>query len=537
MINDSLPFTIRISTGYGIFYSPHLFYSPAVRAVYLAFSSANNQFDPILVGQIVDILAALVAAISVFALVRWFSGSIVLAVLAELTLLAANGFWLFATQVEPYTPMCASLSILAVTLLTKRESLGHVRYVAALVVLLCVALFIHQASILICVPLAYYLVATDPKRGWKSALMVIGASGALVFATFVLVFATAGQYTAPPHDNTLRGFVVWLLGFGLHPDPGWHTFHNYSLSGLSALVQSQFLALAIQPWALRSSALVAFSLFLVGLCGWQLRQILAKKEHWEFRGFFLSWLLVHLAFFLWYLPTDMWFFIPSLIPIIVLSFATVNDFQETLVRGDVRFGILSALSLFIAGLATWNLHESIIPAHESQGIAAKRADGIAARVPAGCFILTDYDTMNHLSYFHKKPTGEVWDLVVYIYYSNASESPYYYHKDDECVAIPTFVVSPEFTVRGHNGFSHPGKWLVLIDWLFSLERDSNGKVLKARDFTVVDDGMGQSYLVVHHHKHDVDGIEELFRTLDKVTQDKKGRPSHAFHEWLSGQAF
>ena len=126
---DSLDYALSARTGLGMYHPHHLLFIPIVRLFLTGWSTLGASRDPILAGQIHNVLWAMVTTGCLFVVARRLLVSAPGGFLAALFLLVTRGFWLYSTQLEVYVPATGCLALMTVLLVARprvmRRALSH----------------------------------------------------------------------------------------------------------------------------------------------------------------------------------------------------------------------------------------------------------------------------------------------------------------------------------------------------------------------------------------------------------------------------
>lgn len=367
---DGLDYAQAVKTGTGLFHPHHLLYSPAAWLIHRV-----TPLDPIASCQLLQILTTLVLAAAAwrFAARRLESAPRTLAAVA--LLLAARGVLLYATWLEVYLPA------LALALLAADEAMRKDRRVMPLALLLAGAVLFHQMTVLM-VP-ALLIAHWRDRRIWTA----VGLAGAV----------TAAVYVAAAQGDPL-GFVFRYAQAGV---PGWGEASNLGLRGWIDAGSNLIDAVAPLPAPLETPGAFAAWLAVAALAVLALRA--ARRGAIE-PPFAVLWLLVHLLFVLWWLPSELDLYVLALAPLWMLAVEGWRARPRWLSAGSV---------LGIAALtAALNLAVSVIPNHGGEGPARAEADCLQAAAPSGAVIVTIYPVQQNLIYFHDRDAALEWSAEV-----------------------------------------------------------------------------------------------------------------------------
>ena len=550
---DSLDYALSARTGQGMFHPHHLLFIPLVRLSLQGLSALGAPPDPILAGQIHNLLWAMIAVLCLFLIAERLLSSTFGGLLAALFLLVARGFWLYSTQLEVYVPATGCLALLtAVLLLRPRRTFGTGLWVV-LSILLALSVLYHQSNLFFCLPLGYWILRRcDGPRG--RLLPVLALAGLLVLAGYVLAFHYTDverripEILSSAQKDTLRGFLRFPLAYGFHPSPGWGTLSNVSVMGVGRLVHSQVRDLITFPWPLRFVVIPGFAAAMAGLVLWHTVQSARGAAHTPARRFLVIWLVTYDLFFLWWFPGEKEFFITSLFPLTLLAALAVKDLADRLgTRGAHRALARGVCLTLLGGVAAVNAAQTILPYHRDRGPAYAAALVLARRSPPGCLMIGDYTVGQNLRYYFQRE--RVWEaaMPLFYFYRDLLLPDRYRLAEEPCITADLSSVSPWFSLGGFDAQNHPEGWARYMKWLLGLERDSRSRGLSCRKFEGMGDIEGSTYLRLWADREPVDGIRQVFRRLDVAIGQSVGgdrpfetwldsAPPHSFPEGVGGDS-
>lgn len=314
-----------------VFHPHHLLYGPAGKlavtvAQMLGYTGRSDQ--PI------QALNALAGALGVLALWRFgvcFSGRRWLSLGAASLIGMCFAYWFYATEVEVYTLAALFLSV-CLWMLAKLEQQRTVGRLILLGLALAGAVMFHQTNVLFALPISAFLLA---RRDWRGLLLVGVVSGMAVALPYLLVAYASGL-------RDWDGFYRWASGYtqtgqwggylGLEHLPAlWEGLRN-SISPHNSLLATLFYGLVIVCAALTLPAL------------WR------RGRAWI--ALVLVWLTLYGAFFWWWEPWNIEFWI-ALLPLwALLCFGALRALESARLRmitGGAA-GVLAG-ALFAAHLA------------------------------------------------------------------------------------------------------------------------------------------------------------------------------------------
>lgn len=367
---DGLDYAQAVKTGQGLFHPHHLLYSPAAWLIHQV-----TRLDPIASCQLLQVLAtlALAAAAWRFAAPRLESAPRALAAVA--LLLAARGVLLYATWLEVYLPA------LALALLAADEAMRDDRRTLPLALYLAGAVLFHQMAVLMVPAL---LIARWRDRPTWAAVLLAGAVTAVVY-----VAASQGDPV---------GFVFQYAQAGV---PGWGEASNLGPRGWIDVGSNLIDALVPLPARLETpGAFVAW----IAVAALTVLALGAARRGAVVPPFAVLWLLVHLLFVLWWLPSELDLYVLALAPLWMLA---VDGWRAR--RRWLSAGSLLGIAALTAAL---NLAVSVLPNRGGEDPARAEADCLQAAAPSGAVIVTTYPVQQNLIYFHDREDAREWSAEV-----------------------------------------------------------------------------------------------------------------------------
>lgn len=555
---DSLVYAQSAKTGVDMFHPHHLLYTPVIHAVFLLLSPRCPSCDAIFAGQFHNILWATAAILSFFLIVKHLLGSTLLSLLGAILLLVTRGFWELSTQTTMYVPAASILALLVAILLVRRE--GRLAFGRATMIMLLFALSVlyHQANILFALPLGYYLLTTEGKQGWKVAAGIIFVAGIVVLSVYILVFiSTQGVWSIGEFIRFCLSYTSQICLGGqctVRPD-NWGTVNNLGMAGIRSLIESLLWNFIISPQSLNFVFIPLFTLSIIILIIWNIRQVIKRAAYGQMRGFLLVWLMSYVLFFFWWLPDYQHPFVITLLPILLLLLLTLRDsigwlvgplgFTQYLSLGNkainpnaINFLAATALLFVILIFSARNFYVTIFPLQQFESDSYLEASELMVKVPQNCIILTNYRVWNHLRYYFDREEGTIQGRHPLSHFYQQIPLPELYHFNNEaCVAVLAEYVDPNYNLEGFtafaaNGYSEPAAWLAYMGWLFDFEHDANNKLVVSREFKIITLSEGDPYIFFLPSKKKVNGLGELFQNLDNQINGHLDAEENSFQSWL-----
>lgn len=361
-----------------VFHPHHLAYGP-LGLLAQALGTAVGVRGAALPMQVLNALAGSLGVALLFALVRRLTARADLALLAALLLGGSYAYWYYAVEIEVYTVATLFL-ILCLWLMVDLLERPGPRVALLLGLAQGGAVLFHQTNLLLCAPILLVLVSAGAERAGGSGqrLRVLG-SWLLVLALVVgLSYLVVGVLVSGL--RTWEAFSGWLLEYAR---TGWWggpiTADTWTRLGKGL---GETLA---QPDG------APLGLLLLGLLVLRLRTLVAGRRTLALA--LALWLLVYAAFFTWWEPDNIEFWIASLPPALLLLVLAL--------RSTPRWGPEVWIGLAV-GLATLALNRDAIarrgdPSRDLQRLVA---DAVGAQVhPADLVLVADELQELYLPYY------------------------------------------------------------------------------------------------------------------------------------------
>lgn len=522
---DSLHYLESARSGTGLFHPHHLGYNLAVRAFFLGLRGLLAGLDIVTAAQVHNILWALVSLGCLGFLTFRLTGSRSTAGLASAALLACQGFWEYATQAQIYVPAMGVLALASCVAAGRPDRRWTSLRTTALAGLFILAVLFHQTAVLFILPLGL-LFSFGADSGSKKRLVAAGLAAAAILAGLYI-----GAYLAAGGASSGDGFLRFVLQYTYHPAPNWGTWSNVSPTGAGYLLFSSLRTIGPVFRTVRIPLLAVYGIFLAGLFLWHLLRIRAgRDERNSRRAFLLSWLGVHLAFYLWWAPHDKNNFIIPLFPLILLTAWAGNDLAARLSRpGRRSAGLLTAAAL--AGLAALNFTSHIRPLHLSRGADFAEASRLAACTAAADAILASNDVRANLIFYFRRPVLLQAEIPPMCFGRGLPLPSDYRALAGRPLVVSPLYLDPRSRLSLVSGYDAPGGWRELLSWLFELEKDAGGEVVSGRVGETLD--CGGIYLRVRTERSSLTGWEDFLARLDGLLGSVLGSP-RVFRDWAEG---
>ncbi|MCS6842355.1 MAG: glycosyltransferase family 39 protein [Roseiflexus sp.] len=380
-----------------LFHPHHLAYGP-LGALMLTLSRAlGYDGGAALPMQLVNAIAGALGAAVFYLTARTTTGRDDAALLAGLLLGMAYAWWYYAVEIEVYT--VAALFLIACLALMTRQTPWTRRRCLTLGIAQGGAVLFHQTNVLLCAPIAVSAL-TDLRSAWNTNGRHAAAGRWTGYATaLAIVVALPYLYVMLLVNNfrTPEEMLAWLTEYARTGWWGGPLTHN-TLVGLGVGV-SDALAQPGGGW---------FYLALGGIGAWvwgkrQRPVIIAQGNGQKPTSArrvalapLIAWLATYGAFFAWWEPDNIEFWIASLPPACLL-------FATTLARARPWSAPVWA-SLAIIGVLAWVNYDAITrrgdPANDLQRVIARELAALSA--PADLFIVPDGLQELYLPYYERR---------------------------------------------------------------------------------------------------------------------------------------
>lgn len=542
-IQDSLVYAYAAKTGLELFHPHHLLYIPIVRLFLQLISPLCGSCDAVFAAQLHNILWATVAVASLFLILKQVSEYTFLGLLVAVLLLVTRGFWELSTQTTMYVPVTSCLALLVTVLIVWQGNTLTRCKIVIVTLLLALAVLYHQANVLFSIPLGYYLIAINGKRGWKASLAAISFAGLIVLSVYFLAFfASKGTWSLGEFMRFCFSYTqeICLGGQCRYRPSNWGTLNHFGAAGIRSFLDSLLWNFAILPERLVRLIRPILAFFMIMLYGWHIWQLINHAIHEKMRIFLLVWMSIYILFNLWWLPSYPHPFIIVLLPILLLTCLALKDVIDKLPNSYCsKLLPTTVVMVAILFMFTRNFYTVVLPLQEPESDSYLEAAKLAVLVPSECMILTSYRVWNHLRYYFDRTEGTIQAKNPLSFFHESTPIPQQYYIEEEgCVFVLASYVTPEFTMSTRfsaaiNGYNNPSGWLSYIAWLFDFEYDMGGSLITSRKFEVINLDEGDPYIFISSPKTKIRGINELFQVLDSQINGSFGEGKNSFQSWLA----
>ncbi|MCU0491916.1 MAG: DUF2723 domain-containing protein [Chloroflexaceae bacterium] len=328
-----------------LFHPHHLAYGPLgtlVRNLALTFGYSGSSALPM---QVTNALAGAAGATLLFTLVRAVTRRTDVALATALLLATSYAFWYYAIEVEVYTVAVLFLTLCLWLMVSLLRQPARWKWVA-LGIFQGLATLFHQTNVLMCVPTALllWLHWRDSRRTSPNnnrTKLIHDLQPALTYG-IPLAVLVGGSYVAVGIGvsgfRSVEQFSNWLFKYAR---TGWWG-GPISGSKLGDLGLGLTNTLA-QPWGMWASILL-LALLLAGL------PRLLRQEG-RLVAVLVAWLLAYGAFFFWWEPDNIEFWIASLPPLLLLLALALSTWRKAWHAGVWAVLALGAAMLYSNGTA------------------------------------------------------------------------------------------------------------------------------------------------------------------------------------------
>lgn len=351
-----------------LFHPHHLAYGPLgalVRQMAPALGQGGSALVPL---QITNALAGALGVALFFVMVRRVTQRFDLALCGSLLLGASYAYWYYAVEVEVYT-IATLFLVLCLWLIVALLRQPTARTCAALGLVQAIAVLFHQTNILLCIPVgvAFLGIARSrcrPTEERTGHTRMVGLLSCSLAYGLPLGIIAVGSY-------------LWV-GFGISGFHSWEQFMRWT----TAYAHTGWWGRDVngEKWADLGKGLTetlaqpggAFlGLLLAGLVVLYLRRLVWTHGH--LTVVLITWLVTYGAFFFWWEPDNIEFWIASLPPAIFLLVLALDTSGTrwspgvwlTLAVGVTMLGV-NYDSIIRRGLASYDLQRRVASALAQQ---------------------------------------------------------------------------------------------------------------------------------------------------------------------------
>ena len=525
---DGISYAARIKTGHDLIHPQHLGYIPIIQAFHLVFSNLSN-CDLICSGQIHSIIWAVITLISLYLLLRQLIGSAFGAFLASLFTLVSHNFWVYSTQLEVYVPALGCLTLLTAILYLRCTTSCRISHLAILSGLWALSIFYHQANVIFIVPLGYYIISTQGKMGWRQVGIISVLSGIVVLSGYLFTFWSTNP------EKTIGEFFNFTIALAKVPMTDWGSFVPWSKSAILSVITSQFSVFEVLPEYFRdlSEPFSKFEIltiaFIIGfILLWNIVQCFRRVPEYNVRVFFLLWYVSYLLFFLKWDPRVHKFFIPTVVPLVVLGSVMLRDIlAPSRISKLTQITAIGFICCFIIATFLSNLFSSILPLRNSFGAPYYEAETIDILAPKNCMIYDYGHNIESLAYYFNRNYDDresIRQLYSNFYNSATAHSLRndMSFQNEACSFIRLGYVSSHYFNGMTNGYLDSSKWSDFIKWFFGVQYQGEDNSVTYNPFIEVSHEGGPSYIIINRSKRvPAVSVEKLFQKIEYYIDKNK----------------
>ncbi len=341
---DALSYVLDVDRKHwtDVLHPHHLAYGPLGSLIHSVLHSIGIGGSVLVPLQVVNALAGASGVALFCALVQRVTRRVDLALCGALLLGSSYAYWYYAVEVEVYA-VAALFLIVCLWLMVEvlqRPGLSYRLYMA----LGCVqgmAVLFHQTNVLLCVPITLALVL-----GARRFSAGVPVPSLRLFVAYIGPFACV----------TVGSYIV--VGFGIYGLRSWATFVEWMM--FYARTGWWGGAITYEKWAdlgrglsdtLAQPGGALFGLLLVGLLVLYLRRLLAGYACLV--AVLFVWLACYGAFFMWWEPDNVEFWVASLPPFVLLLMLALSV-------GEVRSWQPGVWVAGAVGVSMWGVNYDAI---------------------------------------------------------------------------------------------------------------------------------------------------------------------------------
>jgi hypothetical protein len=506
-VGDSLGIAYYVSIGQDISNPHHLLFGPIVWLLY-QFIGLFIIIDVLSTGQLHNIAWAVVAIVSLSAIVKHYTQNIWLAFFSGLVLLVSHQFWQYSTQFEVYVPALSCLSLLLLVVVKAGERPIATKTIIITIILLFFSICYHQMGVLFLLPLAVLFYWQWGSAGIKGIIIVSVVTGSICIVAYATVYLV--MYGNEP---SVAGFMRYCVMYA-YSNPDWGTFQHFSKSYEIARIFDNVTGSFLAPYWAAKVPTWAIAAALGVIAVWHTLAVVRKWVATPIRATFLLWLAVYFLFLLWWTP-GYEFFVMLVWPILFLLIIMGYDLAVLAAKPTLLPAAFAAI--LAIGLLKVNANSFKHYHYEHDEGYYKAAEAIDLS-KGNCWVITNFNVMLNLMYFHNYHQTIESDGLAIDYYMADSITPEARFDKMDCVLVEMWYYNPWYSPLGENGFTKPEDWLRLNANLFRFETDSNRHLTSTASFDVLQ-GQGRvPYLLVDRTRTTpIAGYQAFFARMDSLT--------------------
>ena len=392
----------------------------------------------------------------------------------------------------------------------------------------------HLASVFLFLPLLTFFYGTQGWRGWWQLTMVSAIAAGIVLSTFVAAYWWAGHDWVGHEQRAVEGFISWVVAITDHPLTDWGSLSNWRPTGLGRAGWSQMKTITLLPDYLmfdQGSLRGQIPLVIIGALVvsaallWNAIQIMRRVPPALARVYFLLLFATNFLFFTWWDPDVHKFYIPSLIPLIILISLTLRDMYMRATGRLSRRLIGGTVTALIALVFVFNLF-SILELRRSRGPAYAEAEILNRLAPGRCRIYSHGPHLGPLGLYFGRYDNVYIPLLEEEFYrvklgQPLAEGPII--KDEDCAFIPLGLLSEQRYEKSVGRYLDTASWPDYVAYVLDVKDASGNDSVTYNSFKLAEGG-GLPYLLIDRRRR-VQG-----RDLDQMTGMIRTAVSHALRE-------
>jgi hypothetical protein len=393
------------------------------------------------------------------------------------------------------------------------------------------SLFFHQANVFFLIPIGIYLLVTEGRQGFWTAVKITAISGVIALGLNMAIF----WLTKP--GAGLRDFILWLNYYGAISDDvhgSWDTLF-VDLERFRGAIRSMTIAAISTPEGMFQKPLrLAVMGIMAATVAWNVLQVARRGPHARARLLLLLWSGTFFVFFWWWQPYPWKFFLTALAPLLILVALTATDLaRHPALAALPRWVPAAAGAGAVAVLGVVNLQNSILPlTNVNDGVRAFSGK-IAAAAPAECMIYSERRFTSALHLYHQRKSRPFELLFQKYHYSKVDPDVADAIPDsmdlteDACAVMPLYWLtsqdyySPEKSTRGMRKIagsqeteSERPTWEQYLGWILAVQPAGDSGAITHDAMEIFHSG-GEPYVRIERRQREE--AESLQAVMDEIT--------------------
>ena len=520
-----------IARGEWYFMSHHLLYHSIVHI----FSSVLGVIgcDTVCAGQVHSIGWSLATLVSVFIIVRKLTNSNAIGLVSAIFLLGTKGFWIYATQLEPYAPVIAINAIIAAILVTRIDRPLEFPEIGIIIGLYTLSLFFHQANIFYLIPITLILNLAYGRAGLWIAFWIAAIAGIVSASVNAIVF-----WSLYPNES-FGDFYRWLTYYGVISNDkhgAWQQVLSLDFQRVAgAIRQTVKVFIEVPDSGLQKPMRLLFFSGLATAMIWNLVCIWKRLPHRRPRLFLITWAIGFGLFGYWWLPNVYKFYLFLVVPLTVLCSLMVNDILQLVRASNIaRISLIGFLAIIVLGTISLNMSGTAWSLATKESPIYALSERLYEATPSDCSLYTVRAMKGHIGYFHKRES-RAFNLM-FRKYQYQSENPDAAKalrvsidlESEDCAVIPLYWLSePYFATRNRTtrlvdsrgDASHRSPtWGEFVEWILDSRLEPGGHGISFSSFSVFL-YENQAFVRIDRQNRSLAGSpEELSRAINRAVE-------------------